>query len=79
MKPIEWKDIALHSGGGLLLAALLCLTFGPDRAAPINCAFWLGWEAGQKPDRLRIFTHPQSLLEWLCPWAAGFAVVGLWP
>lgn len=72
---MDWRDIALHIIAAVAIVFIL-IFFGVNAtfAAGLNAAFWLGREWLQKPDKWRVITSPQSLLEWLAPALAGVMV-----
>ena len=69
-------DIAAHMAGGAVIVITVLLW--PWTIAGYNTVYWFRREWRQKPDlRWRVFTHPQSLKEWLGPTLAGWIAVGM--
>lgn len=76
---LDWIDIAIHVGLAITGMALLHLAGVPWLAViAINTVFWPAREAWQhRPDYREIITHPQSLLEWVCPVLMGLPVLAV--
>ena len=75
---MDWRDIAIHSAIGMLLAA--AVLWEPRVIALWNALFWLAREIGQKPDiPWRVVTHRQSFLEWFVPSLCGLGLAAVWP
>ena len=74
---MNWKDIGLHIGVAAAGVAFLIFCQTPDWIIfIINTAVWPARELWQhRPDYIEVISHPQSLLEWLCPCAAGAALI----
>lgn len=79
MKQIKWGDVAIHAG--VALAALVVwhyLGLNPFLGFAINTVAWPIREMGQhRPNYAEIFTHPQSLMEWVAPVWVGLVVLAV--
>lgn len=77
---MDWKDIAIHAGAAGFATGLIIAAGVPHWIAiGLNALFWFGREWLQKPNHGRVWSHPQSLMEWLAPAFSGFAVAAVWP
>lgn len=73
---MDWKDILLHTIAALVGTLMLSWLGVPWNVILVtNTLFWPLREARQHwPDPDEVFTHPQSLLEWLAPVLTGFII-----
>lgn len=75
---MDWLDIVIHSAVGLcLVIGMLAMGVPGLIAASLNAFLWFVREWEQKPNHSRVFTHPQSLLEWFVPSLLGFGLAGV--